>query len=74
MKSPDGLSARRTSKRRAAQTVQSSKVVPLGKLHGVPVSIKINIVEGQGNSNNFAPGESTVIAKLKIRWVRYYLR
>jgi amidase len=43
---------------------------PLAKLHGVPVSIKINIdVEGQANSNgvvgfknNIAPGDSPVTA------------
>jgi amidase len=45
----------------------------LGKLHGVPVTIKINIdVEGQANSNgvvglkdNIAPGDSPVTANLK---------
>jgi amidase len=45
----------------------------LGKLHGVPVTIKINIdVEGQANSNgvvafknNIAPGNSPVAANLK---------
>jgi amidase len=45
----------------------------LGKLHGVPVTIKINIdVEGQANSNgvvgfkdNIAPGDSPVAANLK---------
>ena len=44
-----------------------------GKLHGVPVTIKINIdVEGQANSNgvvafreNIAPGDSPVTANLK---------
>ena len=46
---------------------------PLGKLHGVPVTIKINIdVEGQANSNgvvgfkdNIAAGNSPVTANLK---------
>jgi amidase len=46
---------------------------PLGSLHGVPVTIKINIdVEGQANSNgvaalagNIAPGDSPVTANLK---------
>jgi amidase len=45
----------------------------LGTLHGVPVTIKINIdVEGQANSNgvvgfkdNIAPGDSPVVANLK---------
>jgi amidase len=45
----------------------------LGKLHGVPVTIKINIdVEGQANSNgvvglkdNIAPGDSPVTANFK---------
>jgi amidase len=44
-----------------------------GKLHGVPVTIKINIdVQGQANSNgvvafreNIAPGDSPVTANLK---------
>ncbi len=46
---------------------------PLGDLHGVPVTIKINIdVEGQANSNGvvafkdtIAPGDSPVVANLK---------
>jgi len=46
---------------------------PLGALHGVPVTIKINIdLEGQANSNgvvglkdNIAPGDSPVVANLK---------
>jgi amidase len=46
---------------------------PLGKLHGVPVTVKINVdVEGQANSNgvvglknNIAPGDSPVTANLK---------
>ncbi len=45
----------------------------LGSLHGVPVTVKINIdVEGQANSNgvvafkdNIAPGDSPVVANLK---------
>jgi amidase len=45
----------------------------LGKLHGVPVTIKINVdLEGQANSNgvltfkdNIAPGDSPVVANLK---------
>jgi amidase len=45
----------------------------LGKLHGVPVTIKINVdLEGQANSNgvltfkdNMAPGDSPVVANLK---------
>ena len=44
-----------------------------GKLHGVPITIKINIdLEGQANSNgvlafkdNIAPGDSPVVANLK---------
>ena len=50
-----------------------SKGETLGSLHGVPVTIKINIdVEGQANSNgvaafaaNIAPGDSPVTANLK---------
>jgi amidase len=45
----------------------------LGPLHGVPVTIKINVdVEGQANSNgvaafrdNIAPGDSAVVANLR---------
>jgi amidase len=45
----------------------------IGKLHGVPVTIKINVdLEGQANSNgvlafkdNIAPGDSPVVANLK---------
>jgi amidase len=45
----------------------------LGSLHGVPVTIKINVdVEGQANSNgvaafrdNIAPGDSAVVANLR---------
>jgi len=57
---------------RAADRAQASGAV-LGSLHGVPVTIKINIdVEGQANSNgvaalaaNIAPGDSPVTANLK---------
>lgn len=50
-----------------------SKSKDVGPLHGVPVTIKINIdVEGQANSNgvvalkdNIAPGDSPVTANLK---------
>jgi amidase len=46
---------------------------PVGTLHGVPVTIKINVdVEGQANSNGvaafkdtIAPGDSPVVANLK---------
>jgi amidase len=45
----------------------------IGPLHGVPITIKINVdVEGQANSNgvsafrnNIAPGDSAVVANLK---------
>ena len=59
----------------AARAADRAKVrgAALGKLHGVPVTIKINIdVEGQANSNgvlglkdNIAPGDSPVTANLK---------
>jgi amidase len=57
---------------RAADRAQAQGA-PLGTLHGVPVTIKINIdVEGQANSNgvvgfkdNIAPGDSPVVANLK---------
>jgi amidase len=59
----------------AARTADRQKAsgAALGKLHGVPVTIKINIdVEGQANSNgvvglkdNIAPGDSPVAANLK---------
>ena len=57
---------------RAADRLQASGA-PLPTLHGVPVTIKINIdVEGQANSNgvvalkdNIAPGDAPVTANLK---------
>jgi len=57
---------------RAADRAQAAGA-PLGTLHGVPVTIKINIdVQGQANSNgvaayrdNIAPGDSPVVANLK---------
>ncbi len=57
---------------RAADRAMASGA-PLGALHGVPVTIKINIdVEGQANSNgvegfkdNIAPGDSPVTANLR---------
>jgi hypothetical protein len=58
-----------------AQAIEAARKqgAPLGKLHGEPVSVKINIdVEGQANSNgvvgfrnNIAPGDSPVTANLK---------
>ena len=66
------LSEQAISAARAADQAKASSVA-LGKLHGVPVTIKINIdVEGQANSNgvvafkdNIAPGDSPVTANLK---------
>jgi amidase len=66
------LSEQAISAARAADQAKASGVA-LGKLHGVPVTIKINIdVEGQANSNgvvafkdNIAPGDSPVTANLK---------
>ena len=57
---------------RAADRAQAQDA-PLGTLHGVPVTIKINVdVDGQANSNgvvgfkdNIAPGDSPVFANLK---------
>jgi amidase len=57
---------------RAADTAQAQGA-SFGKLHGVPVTVKINIdLEGQANSNgvlafkdNIAPGDSPVVANLK---------
>ena len=66
------LSAQAIEAARAADRAQASGAV-LGALHGVPVTIKINIdVAGQANSNgvvafkdNIAPGDSPVTANLK---------
>ena len=66
------LSAQAIEAARAADRAQADGA-PLGKLHGVPVTIKINIdLEGQANSNgvlafkeNIAPGDSPVVANLK---------
>jgi amidase len=66
------LSAQAIEVARAADRARTQGVT-LGKLHGVPVTIKINIdVEGQANSNgvvafkdNIAPGDSPVAANLK---------
>jgi amidase len=59
----------------AAEAADSAQAngTPLGKLHGVPVTVKINIdMEGQANSNgvpafkdNIAPGDSPVVANFK---------
>ena len=61
------LEAARAADRRQAEGGE------LGVLHGVPVTIKINVdVEGQANSNgvaafrdNIAPGDSAVVANLR---------
>ncbi len=66
------LSAQAIEAARAADRAQADGAT-LGKLHGVPVTIKINIdLEGQANSNgvlafkeNIAPGDSPVVANLK---------
>ena len=66
------LSAPAIAAARAADRAKAQGAM-LGKLHGVPVTIKINIdVEGQANSNgvlglkdNIAPGDSPVTANLK---------
>jgi amidase len=66
------LSAQAIEAARAADRSQAQGA-RLGKLHGVPVTIKINIdVEGQANSNgvlafkdNIAPADSPVVANLK---------
>src|SRR5690606_36072124 len=57
----------------ADAALAANKTGEIGALHGVPVTIKINIdVEGQANSNgvvafkdNIAPGDSPVTANLK---------
>jgi len=61
------LEAARTADRRQAEGGE------LGSLHGVPITIKINVdVEGQANSNgvaafrdNIAPADSAVVANLR---------
>jgi len=66
------LSDQAISASRAADLAKANGAA-LSKLHGVPVTIKINIdVEGQANSNgvigfkdNIAPGDSPVTANLK---------
>ena len=66
------LSEQAIASARTADRATASDTAP-GKLHGVPVTIKINIdVEGQANSNgvvafkdNTAPGDSPVVANLK---------
>ena len=66
------LSEQAISAARAADQAKASGAA-LGKLHGVPVTIKINIdVKGQANSNgvvafkdNIAPGDSPVTANLQ---------
>jgi amidase len=66
------LSAQAIEAARAADRAQAQGAT-LGKLHGVPVTIKINVdLEGQANSNgvlafkeNIAPGDSPVVANLK---------
>src|SRR5271166_6963304 len=66
------LGAQAIAAARAADRAKASGAA-LGKLYGVPVTVKVNIdVEGQANSNgvvafkdNIAPGDSPVTANLK---------
>jgi amidase len=66
------LSAQAREAARACDRAQASGA-PLGLLHGVPVTVKINIdLEGQANSNGvpglanlIAPGDSPVVANLR---------
>jgi amidase len=66
------LSAQAMEAARAADRAQASGA-ELGTLHGVPVTIKINVdVEGQANSNGvpglanvIAPGDAPVVANLR---------
>src|SRR6516164_626892 len=66
------LTAQAIEAARAADRTRAQGAA-LGKLHGVPLTIKINIdVEGQANSNgvvgfrnNTAPADSPVTANLK---------
>lgn len=69
--SKDALKAAKAADRALAKSKQNGTAI--GPLHGVPVTIKINIdVQGQANSNgvvsfkdNIAPGDSPVSANLK---------
>jgi amidase len=66
------LTAQAIEAARAADRLKAQGTT-LGKLHGIPITIKINIdVDGQANSNgvvafrnNIAPGDSPVTANLK---------
>jgi amidase len=67
------ISAGRRSRPLAQPDRAKASGAALGRLHGVPVTIKINVdVEGQANSNgvvafkdNIAPGDSPATANLK---------